>query len=206
MTITDDLLLSLSQHGQPIVFAVVLISALGAPLPATLLLLSAGALATHGDLGLGALIAGATLAAVLGDHLGYAAGRWGSGPLLDRLSRWSGAAERLGQAERLAQRWGGTGVFLSRWLLTPLGPAINVASGIARYAWPAFLAWDLLGELLWVSLYVGLGRLMGDQARAWSDQLGTLTWVAMTLLGALLIAGHMKRRLPAAQHRMARVG
>jgi membrane-associated protein len=205
MTITDYLLLGLSQYGQPLLFAVVLVSALGVPLPATLLLLTAGALTTHGDLGLGMIIAGAAAAAVLGDQLGYVAGRWGSRPLIDRLARWSGAADRLGQAERLAQRWGGASIFLSRWLLTPLGAVVNVASGIARYSWPAFLALDLLGELLWVTLYVGLGRLMGDQMQALSDQLGNLTWLAIALLGAILIGRLLSRYLPDAKRLMARV-
>ncbi len=197
MTITDYLLLGLSQYGPPIVFAVVLISALGAPLPATLLLLSAGALVTHSDLGLGAIIAGATAAAVLGDQLGYAAGRWGSRPLLARLLRRGGASERLGRAERLAQRWGGAGVFLSRWLFTPLGSVINVVSGVARYSWPTFLAWDFLGELLWVSLYVGLGRLMGEQAQALSDRIGSVATIGVALLALIVIARIVSHSLPA---------
>ncbi|MDP9374453.1 MAG: DedA family protein [Chloroflexota bacterium] len=190
------MLLGLAQYGLPALFGAILVAALGVPLPGTLLLLAAGAFVAQGGLDLWWVLGLATAAAVLGDQLGYGLGRWGSARLVARLSRWGGGADRLGQAERLARRWGGWGVFLSRWLLTPLGPVLNLTSGLARYPWPAFLCFDVAGEAVWVTLYVTLGRLFSDQAQTLSAALGNLTWALVGLVG-IAVLGRLLLRRPA---------
>ena len=40
-----------------------------------------------------------------------------------------------------------------------------------------FSLWDILGEILWVAIYVQVGRLFSDQLAVISDLLGDLTWV-----------------------------
>jgi hypothetical protein len=69
------------------------------------------------------------------------------------------------------------GIFLSRWLVTPLGPWLNLTSGIAGYSWPRFLFWDVTGEVLWVVIYVNLGKIFSDRVSALAELLGNLTWV-----------------------------
>lgn len=194
MTLDDYVLLGLAQYGLPALFGAILVAALGVPLPGTLLLLAAGAFVAQGGLDLWWVLGLATAAAVLGDQLGYGLGRWGSARLVARLSRWGGGADRLGQAERLARRWGGWGVFLSRWLLTPLGPLLNLTSGLARYPWPAFLCFDVAGEAVWVTLYVTLGRLFSDQAQTLSAALGNLTWALIGLVGIAVLGWLLFRR------------
>jgi len=192
MTLNDYVLQGLVQYGLPVLFTVILFASTGLPLPATLLLLTAGSFVNQGDFDIWWVLGLATGAAVLGDHVGYGIGRWGSERLLTRLSRWGGGAKRMEQAERLARRWGGIGVFLSRWLMTPLGPVINLTSGMTRYPLLFFFCFDLLGETVWVTLYVTLGRLFSDQVQTLSATLGNLTWViigvvVMVLLGRLLL-------------------
>jgi membrane-associated protein len=187
MTLNDYLLLGLIQYGLPVLFGVVLTASLGAPLPATLLLLTAGTFVADGDLSFWWVLGLTTAAAVLGDHLGYSIGRWGSQPLIERLSRWGGGAARMEQAEAAARRWGGVGVFLSRWLLTPIGPLINLTSGITRYSLPAFFCFDVAGELIWVAGYVTLGRLFSDQVQDLSGLLGNLTWVIVGIATMALL-------------------
>ena len=38
-----------------------------------------------------------------------------------------------------------------------------------------FSLWDILGEILWVAIYVQMGRLLSDQLAMISDLLGDLT-------------------------------
>ena len=54
--------------------------------------------------------------------------------------------DRLEQAEARLRKWGGPGIFFTRWLVTPLGPAVNLISGFAGYSWLRFLIWDFLGN------------------------------------------------------------
>ena len=78
---------------------------------------------------------------------------WLCGWPLGWQERWSpdsagmlGNAERIRKLDARARSWGGAGVFFSRWLVTPLGPWINLASGAAAYSWLRFTLWDFLGE------------------------------------------------------------
>jgi membrane-associated protein len=182
MTLDEYLLLGLVQYGLPVLFGVILPAAVGLPLPATLLLITAGSFIAQGELQGWAVVALALSAAVMGDLLGYTVGRWGSTPLVARLSRWGGGEERVRQAEAVSRRWGGIGIFLSRWLLTPLGPVVNLTSGITRYPLPAFLAFDVAGEALWVGLYVGLGWMFSDQIQDISEALSDVTGLAFGLV------------------------
>lgn len=191
--LNDYLLLGLVQYGLPVLFGVILVASTGLPLPVTILLLTAGAFVAQGELKLWWVIGLATGAAVLGDQLGYGLGRWGSQGLIARLSCWAGGG-RIEQAERTAKRWGGAGIFLSRWLLTPLGPVINLTSGIARYPWPAFVCFDIAGEALWVVLYVTLGRVFSDQVQTLSAALGNFTWAAVGLVAMIVLAWLLLRQ------------
>ncbi len=194
MTINDYVLLGLVQYGLPILVAVIVTAAIGVPLPATLLLLTAGAFVEQGQLNLWWVLGLATAAAVAGDHIGYGIGRWGSQPLIARLSRWAGGADRIEQAEQSARRWGGIGIFLSRWLLTPIGPVVNLTSGIARYPVIAFFCFDLAGELLWVVAYVTLGRLFSDQVQNLSSMIGNLSWVLVGIIAMAVMAWLLLRQ------------
>lgn len=198
MTLNDYLLLGLVQYGLPILFGVIVLASIGVPLPATLLVLTAGAFVAQGDLQLWSVVGVTTGAAMLGDHVGYGVGRWGSQPLIGRLSGWGGGAARMAQAEQAARRWGGLGIFLSRWLITPIGPVINITSGIARYPWPIFFCFDLAGELLWAGLYIVLGQLFSDQVQTLSETLGNFAWVIVGLLViALLLRALLRPARPA---------
>lgn len=79
---------------------------------------------------------------------------------------------------------GPPGIFTSRWLVGALGSWVNLSSGIARYPWPGFLLWDVLGEVLWVVGYVSLGLLFNDRVQALADLLGSLCWLLLALLVA----------------------
>ena len=101
----------------------------------------------------------------------------------------------MGDAEDWLKRRGGAGVFLSRWLLTPLGPVVNLTSGATRYPWPRFLLFDVLGEALWVVLYVWLGKLFSDRVQAMSDLLGDFTWALLGIAAAVLLGLFLFRQL-----------
>lgn len=194
MALNNYILLGLAQYGLPVLAGVVLLAAMGGPLPASLLLLTAGALVAQGMLPVWWVVALATLAAVAGDVIGYALGRWGGHPFVARFSRWAGGRERVAAAEQLARRWGGAGVFLSRWLVTPLGPVINLTSGMARYPLLAFVGFDIVGELLWVLGYVSLGRIFADQIDTVSTALSNVSWIIVGLVAVIGLGFFMVRR------------
>ncbi len=195
MSIIDQLLAALSQYGLPMLFGVTAIAAVGVPLPISLMLVAAGSFVELGEMKLWQVIVVAGGAAVLGDQVGYALGRWGGQRLLARLSRRKDGDAKVAQAQRFAKRWGGAGIFFSRWLLTPLGPWLNLTSGIAAYPWSRFLCWDVLGELLWVIAYVMLGKFFSDRIQALVEVLGNLGWVIVGLIATLILSLQLLRYL-----------
>jgi len=184
VSIGDQLLAALTAYGLPVLFGVTMISSAGIPLPGTFLLIAAGSFVQLGDLSLGWVIAASCAGAVLGDQIGYWIGRWGGRRLAFRLSKWLGGEERIHAAESMAARWGGPGIFFSRWLVIQLGPWINLSSGITAYSYPRFLAWDIAGELFWVLLFVITGMVFSDRVQALTEVLGNLGWVVIGLVGA----------------------
>lgn len=182
----------LATYGLPALFVILTISSAGVPFPITLLLIVSGSFAARGELVLWQVMVVSSAGAVFGDQIGYFLGRWGGRRAVHGITKKFGGAEMIERAETFTRKWGGVGVFLSRWLITPLGPWLNLTSGIAGYSWLHFIFWDVLGETLWVLIYVGLGNIFSDRVAALADLLGNLTWVivgiaAMGILGWKLI-------------------
>jgi membrane protein DedA with SNARE-associated domain len=187
MSLSDYLLSTLGIYGLPVLFGVLLIGSIGVPMPGSLLLVAAGSFVEQGDMSQWWVLLLASTGAILGDNVGYALGRWGGRRVAGRMSRWIGGEERLQHVEKWLKRWGGAGVFLSRWLLTPLGPLINLTSGMAGYSWPRFLFFCVAGEVLWVILYVMLGKLFSDRVQALNEVLGDFTWMIVSLIVVLAL-------------------
>lgn len=190
---TEQLLELLTSYGLPALFLILIVASAGIPLPVTLLLIACGSFVAQGEIGFWQVLVVSAVGAITGDQLGYFLGRWGGRHLVLRVTKRFGGALMIERAEAFARRWGGAGVFLSRWLVTPLGPWINLTSGVAGYSWPRFLFWDVLGEAVWVVLYVSLGKIFSDRVSALADLLGNLTWVIIGLIAAAILGWKLLR-------------
>lgn len=187
MNLQTILLDALANYGAFAIFVAILLASIGVPLPSSFLLVAAGSFVTQGEMNLWSVLLAATLGAILGDHIGYGIGRIGGRAFVHGVGQRVNAGAMLTQAEATMQRWGGLGIFLSRWLLTAVGPYVNLTSGLMGYHLLRFSFWDILGELLWVGLYVQVGRLFSDQLATISDALGDLTWVVLGVVAIVFI-------------------
>jgi membrane protein DedA with SNARE-associated domain len=195
VSITDQLLGALAQYGLPVLFGVIVIAAAGIPLPISMMLVAAGSFVELGEMKLWQVIVVASGGAVLGDQIGYALGRWGGQRVAARIERTKNGTAQIAQAKAFAKRWGAAGIFFSRWLITPLGPWLNLTSGMTGYPWTRFFIWDVLGEVLWVVLYVMLGKLFSDRVQALVEVLGNLAWVIVGLIAAVILGWKLLRYL-----------
>ena len=184
----DQLLAALSQYGPPALCGIGAIAAVGLPLPVTLLLIVTGSLVSQGVIDYWWAIVLASAGAIVGDMTGYALGRWGGQALLARLTRLLSKRIGLAEAQKQAQRWGGAAIFFSRWLVTPLGPWMNLASGTMGYPCVRFLIWDVLGEVLCSVLFISVGRIFSDRVLALASLVGDAAW-AFVGLGVTAILG-----------------
>lgn len=191
---SEQLLELLTSHGLPVLFLLMALVSVGMPFPSSLTLIALGSFVAQGEFDFWPVIAIGTAGAVVGDQIGYAIGYWGGRPLIDRATRRFGGADKVAAAEAFSRKWASLGIFFSRWLIGPLGPWINVTSGLASFSWPRFLALDIAGELLWLLIYVSLGRAFSDQVQAISDLLGNVAWILVGLLAVVVIAVKLFRR------------
>lgn len=175
---TEALIGLVAGHGTWLLAAITFLSCLALPVPASLAMMAAGAFVAVGDLSGTEVIAAALVGAVAGDQAGYALGRRAKA-WLARLALRGGLGVRIGTARSYLAARGGRAVFLSRWLVSPLGPYVNLAAGAAGLDWRRFSMASLAGECLWVGLYVGLGWAFGTQIDLVADLAGwALTAVA----------------------------
>lgn len=193
MSLQDTLLSTLTSYGPVVLFVSVLIASIGVPLPVSFLLIAAGAFVEHGDMNYFAVIAASVVGAVIGDHIGYSIGLFGGRTLAERISRRFNAEALLSRAESTMHKWGDISVFLSRWLITALGPYINLTSGITHHKLPRFTLFDLLGELLWVLVYVQIGRLFSDRVAEVTDAMGDLIWVVLGVIALVFLGVRVVR-------------
>lgn len=192
---SEDLIQLVGEHGAAALFGILVANCLGVPFPTSLLLLALGSFVGQGEMALWPLLAAGIAGAVVGDQAGYLIGRMGGRVVTNRLARRPQAAAAVAKAEKLVWRWGGVGVFFSRWLLSPLGPWVNLATGMTRYPWARFAVWDFLGLSVWIGLYLGLGMVFSRSVQNLADLLGSLTWLLIFGVLTVLLGWRLLRRL-----------
>ena len=132
-------------------------------LPGDSLLFAVGALAavdTSGTLSAPVVFVLLAIAAVLGNMVNYAIGRAIGPPAFSGRYRFL-KVEYLRRTEEFFRRYGGLAVALSRFmpLIRTFAPFV---AGVGRMHYARFLGYNLLGGVLWVTLFVWGGYLFGN--------------------------------------------
>jgi membrane protein DedA with SNARE-associated domain len=186
---TDWLLGLVPQYGLWLLAATTFFSCLALPFPASILMLTAGGFAAAGDLVLWQAFLAAAAGGIAGDQVGYWAGRGFGATVLSRLRKDPARDKLLAKADGLMQRKGLIAVFVTRWLLSPLGPYVNLIAGSTRYGWGRFTAAGVAGEAVWAGLYVGAGYFFGGNIAAASNAIGSLLGM-IGGAGAVVVLGY----------------
>lgn len=173
----DEIAVLLSRYGDLAVFFGVAIESAGVPFPGEATLLAAaiasGAGAASG-LRIEGVIAAAAAGAMLGDNIGFWAGRRLGLPLLARYGPKIGIdARRLKIGELLFARHGGKIVFFGRFVafLRAFAALLAGACGLAPLR---FFLFNAAGAIVWASLFGGLGFAFGHEARRLAGPIGLL--------------------------------
>ena len=135
-------------------------------LPGDSLLFACGALAANGTLDVWIVWALLTTAAILGDAVNYAAGRY-AGPRVFRAEDRSGLVHKLLNREHLAEahaffeRHGGKAIVLARFVPI-VRTFVPFVAGAGTMTYRAFAIYNIAGAILWVSVCVGAGYAFGN--------------------------------------------
>ena len=182
---TDLIFSFIADYGVMTVFCITFLSCLAIPVPSSLVMLAAGGFAAAGDLVLMSVGLASFTGAVLGDNAGYLIARKSGDKLGNWLDKKPSRAALMNRGRGFMTKWGGSSVFFSCWLVAPLGPYINYISGLTKFTWFKFALWGAAGEVVWVTIYVGLGYSFADQITALSSLLGNISG----FIAAVFVAG-----------------
>ena len=173
--------------GYLVVFVVVALECqalLGLFLPGESLVLVGGFLASQGVLDPGTLVVVISLAAIVGDSIGYQLGRaLGFEWLARHGRRLRVRQENLDRVGAFMSRHGGKAVFASHFthLMRALMPFV---AGASRMRYRRFLVFNAAGCIAWASTFVAIGYLAGESWRVaakWAGRAGEIVGGACLL-------------------------
>jgi membrane protein DedA with SNARE-associated domain len=205
---------AVANHGIYAVFGLMAIDAVF-PAASELVMLYAGAVAAGAfpaangvtlfgsriGFGAGAYVALAlagTLGYLVGALVGWAIGRYGGRPLLERHGRWFHiSSARLDRAEAWFDRWGNLGVFLGR-IVPVVRSFVSIPAGIFRMPLLPYTLLSLAGSAVWCFAFAGAGYGLGKSYRGFDHGFRYVEYAVVAVV-VLALAYLVYRRVAAAR-------
>jgi len=130
-------------------------------LPGDSLLFVAGTLAGADTMNVHLLAAILVVAAVAGDSVNYATGRWLGPRVFVSEDSWFFKRAYLERTQRFFERFGGRTIVIARFvpIVRTYAPFV---SGVGQMDYRRFLAFNVSGALLWVGLITYAGYFFGN--------------------------------------------
>jgi membrane-associated protein len=130
-------------------------------LPGDSLVFTLGTLAATGSLNIGWLFVILTAAAILGDSANYAVGKYFGSLILKKQGTWFLKKEHIERTHRFYEKYGSKTIVLARFvpIVRTFAPFV---AGVGRMSYPHFLTYNVIGGLLWITLFVFGGYFFGS--------------------------------------------
>lgn len=182
--------------GYVAIFIPLMLETAGIPFPGGTILLIASAASSRGLLNPFAVAAVASLAAIIGDNIGYCIGRFGGRRLIDRLSRFRHVAAGVAWSEQFFAIHGGKAVVLARWTagLRIFGAWI---AGMSSMRWRTFFLWNVLGGVTWACSLTAIGYAFGESIQRVESVMGVggaVVFAAIVIVAAAILLRRLQRR------------
>lgn len=178
-----DFLSLLEHYGYAVIFVIVLLDFLGAPITSVPLLLIAGTLTATGRMSPLMVILLAATASVLGDTIWYGIGRAKGKRVMGLLCRWSRDQQLcVTRNTAVATKYGIASLLFSKFV-PGIGSFAPPAAGAVSMPLAKFLASASVGSVLWATGYSGVGYLYGERL----PELGQLSNQTLLILFGILI-------------------
>lgn len=131
-------------------------------LPGDSLLFTAGLLSAQGHMSIVPLVACVTLAAIIGDSVGYNIGKHAGKRLFKREDSLLFHKDHIQRAEKFYEAHGGKAIILARFV-----PVVRtfapVVAGVGTMEYRKFLGFNVIGALLWATGITILGYVLGTK-------------------------------------------
>ena len=187
----------ITEYGYWVILLFVMLEDFGVPLPGETVLIAGAVAAGNGQLNIVVVGVIGFVAAISGDNIGFAIGRYGGRALALRWGRYVFLTEeRLSKAERFFDGNGGKIITIARFI-EGLRQANGIIAGISGMRWRRFMAFNALGAALWVGCWVSVGYFGGAHITTIYDYVTRYSLYAL-IAGAVAvlawIALHLRKR------------
>jgi membrane-associated protein len=179
----------------PLIFAVAYLDAIVPIVPSETVVVTAGVLASAGDMNIALVVFVAAVGAFLGDNTAYLIGRHFGEPVERRFFRSEKAKGRLRWAERQLNERGGELIVVARFI--PGGrTAVTLSAGGLRMPWVRFASADAIAAAVWAAYAGMLGYIGGKQFEnaPWKGLIVALTLAFAVTAGVELVRHIIKKR------------
>ncbi len=199
----------LVDYGAWVLFIVVFLEQIGAPLPALPLLVTAGALVGSGKMSVSVAVLVPLLAAIPPDLFWYYLGRTRGGRILGLLCKVSLEPDSCVRSSETVFRRHGTSTLLLAKFIPGLSTIAPPLAGIIGMTISSFILYDAAGTVLWIMVSEGVGALFSNQLEAilmFFDQAGERL-LTIVLVGIAIFVGYKfyRRQQILREHRMAKI-
>ena len=152
----------IDHYGYLGLFVALVLGNFGVPIGSEIVLPVAGALTATGHLNSLWLTIGVALAGELaGCSVGYAIGRYGGVPIIQRYGKYVHfTQERLARVHGFFEKWGNFAIFICRFLPF-IRSVAAIPAGIAEMNLGLFYLWTFLGSLIFCTFLIVLGNALG---------------------------------------------
>ena len=181
-----SLLPHIPHYGYVLVFIVVFLNNIGAPLPGETILLGAGFILGKAAGSLWEPMVAGTAASFLGGICAFWLGRRLGLSGLENIHRLHLTPKRLKWPERFFKRHGAKAVFIARFIALFPPVAANLLAGVAKMPWRIFLFYNLTGSAVYATAYILIGYFFGKRWKLLEAWLGP-TALYLILAGIVLL-------------------
>jgi membrane protein DedA with SNARE-associated domain len=182
-----------------ILFALALLDALIPIVPSETSVITAGVVASQGDLNIMLVILFAAAGAFAGDNISYFLGNRYGQRINDRFFTSDKARKRIAWAQRQIEERGGELIVIARFI--PGGrTVVTLSAGTLGYPWRRFVVFDAIASSIWACYAALLGYVGGHafEEQPWKGLLVAFA-IALAVTGGVELFRWWQRRRQASQ-------
>ena len=179
-----------------VLFLLTFLAALIFPIPASAVLIAAGAFSSQGYFDFWQVFIFGLLGNVLGDISGYLISFYFGRDFLTRIGlRRFLKSKGFVTVENNFINHAPAAIFFSRFLFTAFGSPVNILSGLSKLSFKKFFLYEFTGEIIYVLALSGLGYVFGIEWKSIYGVIEDLTSIVI-IIALIVVAGivYFKKR------------
>lgn len=182
------------QYGYFAVFGLLLVEDFGVPAPGETVLIAAAFFAGFGHLNIFLVILAGLLGAIIGDNIGFAIGRYGGHPVVERYGKYVFLTKkRLEKLEVFFNRHGPKIIVVARFI-EGLRQLNGIIAGLSEMKWRQFVTFNIIGATIWVVFWSMVGYYSGSHIETYLRYQLYFTVFALLTVASLIMFKVFKRK------------